>query len=349
VATAAPPPTFGDVAGAAAPAMRAAQAAFKAGEYGRAAEQARAALAQDPGSAPARTLLDRALAGERARVRIAAGDQALRAGDLARARAEAQAARDEAPWDARAAALEARVQQAEQRVLVEAQQRALREAQAQKEQAAGQVNALLSQAETALAGQKYDTAIEGFDKALALDPQNARALQGRSGAIAARAIAQAAQGQAAGAATRAPGRAFVAGRTTPHSAETRAQAVPDGFAETPGVEVKRGSQAAELPGKILFQVEPEAVTPGAAYKVRIFLLNEGNASIQIRDMVLGTQVNGRTARAPVPPLAREVAPRQKALLREVSDVWKEEVSSWSMEVLLRTVRGEAYENRLTWK
>jgi eukaryotic-like serine/threonine-protein kinase len=349
VATPAPPPTFAEVAGAAAPAMRAAQNAFKAGDYARAAEQARMALAQDPGSAPARTMLDRAAAGERARARVSAGEAALRAGDHARAMGEAQAAREAAPWDVRATDLVARVQEAERRVLAEAQQRAQREAQAQREVAAGQVNTLLGQAESALAGQKYDAAIDGFDKALALDPQNARALQGRSGAITARAIAQAAQGQGQPGAPRAPGRAFVPARTTAHGADARTQSVPDGFAETPGVDVKRGSQAAELPGKIVFQVEPETVAPGGAYKVRIFLLNEGSASIQVRDMVVATEVNGRKARAPVPPLAREVAPRQRALLREVSDVWKQDVGSWSMEVLVRTVRGEAYENRLTWQ
>jgi hypothetical protein len=83
--------------------------------------------------------------------------------------------------------------------------------------------------------------------------------------------------------------------------------------------------------------------------VRIFLLNEGGAPIQVKDMVVGTAVNGRNARGPVPPLAREVAPGQKALLREVSDQWKTDTASWSMEVLVRTQRGDAYENKLSWK
>jgi hypothetical protein len=237
-----------------------------------------------------------------------------------------------------------RAQEAERLAAQEAERRAAQEAQ---QRAQGQVNALLGQAEAALAAQGYDAAIEGFNRVLALDPQNARALQGRSGAIAARAIAQAARANPA--APAAPGHAFVAGRTVPHAAEGESRPVPEGFSDTPGVTVKRGSQGAELPGKILFEVEPEAVAANTSYNVRIYLLNEGNAPIQIRDMVVGTELNKRMARGPLPPLAREVGPRQKALLREISGTWKQDTASWSMEVLLRTERGEAYENRLTWK
>jgi hypothetical protein len=83
--------------------------------------------------------------------------------------------------------------------------------------------------------------------------------------------------------------------------------------------------------------------------VRIYLLNEGNAPIQVKDMVVSTTVNERASRAPVPPLAREVAPGQQALLREVAGQWKIDTATWSMEVLVRTQRGEAYQNRVKWQ
>jgi serine/threonine-protein kinase len=218
-------------------------------------------------------------------------------------------------------------------------------------QVASRVAVVLSQAESDLSAQKYDAAIQGFERALAIDPQNSRALQGKTGAITARAIAQAALAQARVTPGRpaGPGRVLVASRTTARGAEGGAQDAPEGFTDTPGVTVKRGSQAAELPGRILFETEPAALAPGATFKVRIYLLNEGNAPIQVRDMVVGTSVNSRLARGPVPPLAREVAPRQKALLREVSGIWKEDTTAWNMEVLVRTARGEAYQNRLTWQ
>ena len=231
----------------------------------------------------------------------------------------------------------------------EAQRRAAEEAR----QAAAQVSVFLNQAESDLAAQKYDASIQGFERALALDSQNARALQGKSAAIAARAIAQAGAARApaappvaAPATASAP--AFVSGRTTTHAAEG-AQEAPEGFSDSPGVAVKRGSQAAALPGRILFEVEPRSVSGSTAFKVRIFLLNEGNAPIQVKDMVVSTAINGRASRAPVPPLAREVAPGQQALLREVAGQWKIDTTAWSMEVLVRTQRGDAYQNRVTWQ
>jgi hypothetical protein len=60
-------------------------------------------------------------------------------------------------------------------------------------------------------------------------------------------------------------------------------------------------------------------------------------------------VNGRAFTGPVPPLVKDVAPQQKAMLREVSDLWKEDTTSWRMEVTVRTVRGESYKNDVTWK
>jgi len=132
--------------------------------------------------------------------------------------------------------------------------------------------------------------------------------------------------------------------------ETRSGgAVPEGFEETPGVNARKGSQAAELPGKILFDIDPQAVKPGENYTVKVYLLNEGNAPIQVREMLVNTRINGRGVTAPVPAQAKDVAPQQKALLMSSRDIWKEDVTAWSMEVTVRTVRGETYKNQVSWK
>jgi len=224
------------------------------------------------------------------------------------------------------------------------QQEAQQKAQQQKAQLAERLNGLLGQADAALAAQNYDGAIGLYDEVLKLDPQNARASQGRSGALTAQAIARASAGARAGGA-----KAFVSSRTTASSTEVRTANTPDGFEMDNKVSVKRATQAAELPGKIVFEVEPAAVKPGDPYRVRIWLLNEGNAPIQVREMVVGTKINGRGARAPVPAQTKDVAPQQKALLREVPDFWREDTDSWSMEVVVRTARGETYTNQVTWK
>src|SRR5439155_1019739 len=90
------------------------------------------------------------------------------------------------------------------------------------------------------------------------------------------------------------GKSFVSAKTSAQSVETRSGgAVPEGFEETPGVNARKGSQAAELPGKILFDIDPQAVKPGENYTVKVYLLNEGNAPIQVREMLVNTRINGR--------------------------------------------------------
>jgi len=346
-----PQPTF-EAAGRSAAAMRAAQAAFRRGDYDRALAEAQSALQQDPSSADARRLLESALNGQKAAMRVRTAEAALRQGDYARALGEAEGARALAPWDADVTDLVSRIRGAEQRAQQEARQRAEREEQQRTERDAQQqrqalgaaVNRLLGQADSALASQDYDGAISLYDEALEADPSNQRAVQGRTGAITARAIARA---QAAG--PRSAGRTFVAAKTTATSPETRAGGLPPGFDSSPGVTVKQATQAADLPGRILFEVSPEAVKAGDRYTVKIYFLNEGQAPIQIREMVVGTRINNRGAQGPVPPLTKDVAPQQRALLRELPDLWKEDTTSWSMEVVVRTIRGETYRNQVSWK
>jgi eukaryotic-like serine/threonine-protein kinase len=359
VATPAPPPptpvpqpTF-EAAGRSAAAMRAAQAAFRRGDYDRALAEAQSALQQDPASADARRLLESALSGQKAGMRVRTAEAALRQGDYPRALGEAEAARVLAPWDADVTALVSRIRDAEQRAQQEArqraerdeQQRAERDAQQQRQALGAAVNKLLGQADSALASQDYNGAITLYDEALKADPSNQRAVQGRTGAITARAIAQA----QASVGSRPAGRTFVAAKTTATSAETRAGGLPPGFESSPGVTVKQATQAADLPGRILFEVSPEAVKAGDRYTVKIYFLNEGQAPIQIREMVLGTKINNRGAQGPVPPLTKDVAPQQRALLRELPDLWKEDTASWSLEVVVRTIRGETYRNQVNWK
>jgi hypothetical protein len=115
------------------------------------------------------------------------------------------------------------------------------------------------------------------------------------------------------------------------------------------VAARSATQAADLPGKLSFEIEPAAAKAGDRYTVKIFLLNEGTAPIQIQSMQITSVVNGRRNNAPVPPQAKEVAPAQRALLLSTSDVWKEDTASWSMEVLVRTGRNETYRNKVEWK
>jgi tRNA A-37 threonylcarbamoyl transferase component Bud32 len=342
--TTVPPPTFGETKGKGASAMKAAQAAFGRNDYDRALASVQEALRDDPGNPEAKRLAEQALNGQRANSRLRAAETALRQGDFASATAEAEAAAKLAPWDGQPTSMVVRIREAQAQQ--EREKAASAQAQTQR-QLAAQVNTYINQGTTALTNRQYDVAVKLYDDALKLDPGNATATQARFTALQAKALAEAA---GTGATARPAGRTFVGGRTQASSAETRAGAVPDGFEESAGVTVKKGSQAAELPGKLSFEISPDPVKSGEKYAVNVQLQNEGDAPIQIKGLQLITTINGRKGQGQLPPLTASVAPRQKALLYRVeNEIWKEDTSSWSMEAIVTTARGETYRNSVSWK
>jgi tetratricopeptide (TPR) repeat protein len=346
-ATAAPAPTFAEATGKSAAAMKAAQAAFRKGDYDKALSSAQQALREDPANAGAQTLVRSASDGRAALERARQAQIALAKGDFAGATAAAAAARDLAAWDTRFSDLVNRVRDAEATAQREAQAReqqaaAVREQQ-QRQAAATRINEILTRADDAMGKNQFDAAIQLYDDVLKADPSNQAARIGRTGAIAARAAANAPG-------SRSAAKAFVAGRTQAQSIETAAGDTPPGFEPTAGVTAKRGSAAAELPGKILFEFKPEAVKAGDQYSVSIYLLNEGGNSISLRSLVVNTVKNGGRSGGALQPQTKEVAPRQKALLLATPpDIWKEDTSSWQMEATVTTARGETYKNTLVWK
>jgi len=350
--TTAPPPTIAEATGKSAAALKSAQAAFRQQDYDRAVSQAQAALREEPNNADAQKMLDNALAGQKAQSHFRTADLALSRGDYAAAQSEAEAGRSLAPWDARGPSLLQRTQDAQARAQ---QQAAARDAQAaadkqqaQQAQQARQVSDFVNKANDALIQKKYDTAIQLFDEALKLDPSNPLATSGKSSAIQARVLSEAAVSAGVG---KGATRSFVAGKTSASTGEGRSSgAAPDGFEETAGVTVKKGSQAAELPGKVSFEIEPDQVKPGEKFTIKIYLSNEGSAPISIKDLLVTSTVNSRRSSGALPSLVHDVAPQQKAMVCSIGpDIWKEDTTTWSVEAAVRTMRGETYKNSLTWK
>jgi tetratricopeptide (TPR) repeat protein len=317
--------------------VRAAQAAFGRQDYGAAMQKAQEALRADSGNEAAKTILESALNGQQAEVRFRAAGNALAQNDHAKALSEAEAGRRLAPWDSRGPELVSRAQQAQARAAQQA-------AQQRKQAALAQVTTLLGQAEGAFGSGQYDAAIALYDEVLKLEPQNARAGIGKANALGAKAMAQAATSSPA-----VVGKSFVSGTTEASSSQTRSGSVPPGFESTPGIVVKKGTQAAALPGKVKFSISPKSPKPGEKYTVKINLANEGSAPIQIKSMIITTTINGKKRAGPVPPQVKDVAPRDTAQLLALPDFWKEDTTSWSMEVLVRTARGETYKNKVSWK
>ena len=123
-----------------------------------------------------------------------------------------------------------------------------------------------------------------------------------------------------------------------------------GFEDTAGVTVKQGTQGAGLPGNIVFEATPQVPKAGEAFKVVVYLSNEGSQPIPLSSMTVATTVDGKVQRGAVPPATATGAPRQRSVVFQVAgQVWKEGTQSWSMEIVLTTQRNETYRNTLTWK
>jgi serine/threonine-protein kinase len=338
--TSAPPPTFPEPEGKAAAAVRAARGAFTAGDYDRAVAQAQQALREDPANATASDILARAIAGQKAAVRLKAAEAALARRDWAAAEGEAAAALAAAPWYGPAAQFGGRIEAA--------RAQAQREADAAAQQQRGaQLVALLAEANGAMERKQYEAAIAAYNRVLEADPANQVALIGKNNALTAKTVAE----SAAAGGGRATGvvRTFVAGRTEKKGAEGAAGLV--GFEDSAGVQVKKGTQAAELPGSIAFEAVPAAPRAGERFRVSVFLVNEGGQPIPLASLTLATTVNGKRQSGPVPLSAATVAPGSRAQVFQTpgETIWRDDTASWSMEVVVRTAKGESYRNTLTWK
>jgi eukaryotic-like serine/threonine-protein kinase len=339
--TAAPQPTFAPPEGKAAEQVRAAQAAFRRSDYDRSVLAAQQALRDDPMNTQARQLLDNALAGQRAVGRFRAAQASLGKGDLDLAAREVAEARQLAPWDARGPELLKQIEQAQQ----QAAQAARRKADAEQ---TARVAALLDKADDAMRARSFEQAIRLYDEVLRQDPGNARAGQGKTGAIAAQAMAQSASASSSQRVA-ASVKGFQAGKTAAQAGDGGARSVPEGFEAGGEVVARRGAQAADLPGKILFDVAPSVVRAGDRYTVSVSLLNEGSGPIEVAGMQVTTTINGGKSGGSVPSLTKLVGPRRKELVFTVGDVWREDFTSWAMEVSIRTPRGEIYRNRVEWR
>jgi tetratricopeptide (TPR) repeat protein/tRNA A-37 threonylcarbamoyl transferase component Bud32 len=339
--TAAPQPRFDEAKGKAAASVREAQAAFRRGDYDQAVSSAQRALREEEHNPQARDVLARALQGQKAAARVHAGNAALQRGELDGAEREAQAAYGIAPWDQGVADLKKRIDDARLRAADRAREEA-------KQKHTAEINRLLDQGTTALQSKQYDAAIAAYERVLALDPNNMAAQNGKTGAASAKAVAEAAA--AGGGAPAASGHSFVAGATVASGTQVSSGGTPAGFMDTPEVDARRASQAASLPGKLLFDASPSSPRPGDRYSVSAFLLNEGLQPIELATMMVTTTINGRKLQGPVKPMVSVVAPRQRArVYQSPSDVWKEETASWSMEIEIHTSKNETYRSTLSWK
>jgi hypothetical protein len=139
-------------------------------------------------------------------------------------------------------------------------------------------------------------------------------------------------------------RPFVSGTGVVESLKASQARVP-GF-ETGGLGVKR---APEVPGRVDFEVSPPSVKAGDSYAVRVFLVNDGGKAIAIDALNVAMVADGRRSARAMPPRARSVAPKERALLAELPGVWQDGLASWALEVAVTSKRQDRYTNTLNWK
>jgi len=194
---------------------------------------------------------------------------------------------------------------------------------------AAQVSDLLTEGDSAVGGGNYEQAAVYYEEALKLDPVSAKARTGKAGALSAATALR---------------KSFLFDLTAAENLKGTPGRL-DGF-DTDGVEVKR---AAQVPGRIEFDVAPTKVKPGDRFTIRVFLRNTGKKDIKIKEMNVSRAVNGlRTAISPM-PRAKEVAPRSRTLLDEMPGVWVADTSTWTLDVAVVSSRGDTYQNQLVWK
>jgi len=202
--------------------------------------------------------------------------------------------------------------------------------QLRAQQAADQAQALVGQAEAALAARQYDAALAHVDGALRLEPGNARATSLRRDVAQRRDLAR---------------RRFVAGRTAVDSEKTRKEKQRGGL-----VGFDTDARTPDFLGRIEFEMSPASgIEANDAWTLRVFVVNQGAKPIRVTSLAVGTTVNGAGSGGPVTPAAREIAPQQRVLLGESTGTWRDGTTEWVAEATLTAPRNETLRNTLSWK
>ena len=126
------------------------------------------------------------------------------------------------------------------------------------------------------------------------------------------------------------------------TARTRVIAAPDAK-ETPF------GKLLLFTGKFDFEVSPNPLTPGAPFRVRVYLKNDSKDDAKIDTFTVTITRNGEVARPPVRVLENDIKVSQRPLVAEIPGTWAAGTTAWKLDVDVLSKKGERYTSSLTMK
>lgn len=102
-------------------------------------------------------------------------------------------------------------------------------------------------------------------------------------------------------------------------------------------------------GKFDFEVLPSPLTPGAPFRVRIYLKNDSKDDAKIDTLTVTITRNGEVARPAVRILENDVKVSQRPLVAEIPGTWAAGTTAWKLDVEALSKKGERYTSSLTMK
>ncbi|MEO8359448.1 MAG: protein kinase [Vicinamibacteria bacterium] len=137
-------------------------------------------------------------------------------------------------------------------------------------------------------------------------------------------------------------REFITGRT-------RVTAAVDPSAKTPKGFDMSGVALQDFTGRFEFEVTPTPLVPGAPFRVRIFLKNEGQREAKLDTLAVKVARNGEVTSPAVRIQEDTVKVDQRPMIAEVAGSWVAGTTRWAMDVDVMSKKGERFRCSLSMK
>ncbi|MEO5760724.1 MAG: protein kinase [Vicinamibacteria bacterium] len=135
---------------------------------------------------------------------------------------------------------------------------------------------------------------------------------------------------------------FITGRTRVTAAPVPGAKTPKGF-DMSGVAMQ------DFSGRFEFEVTPNPLVPGAPFRVRIFLKNEGKRDAKLDTFTVTVARNGEITTPNVRIQEADVKVEQRPMIAEVAGSWVAGTTRWAMDVDAMSKKGERLRCSLSMK